>query len=67
MIGILGGMGPEATVDLFKKIFKAMPAEKDQEHLRIIVVNDSQVLKEQMRYCMGEQIQFQSLRKIFKF
>lgn len=43
VIGILGGMGPEATVDLFKKIIKATPAEKDQEHLRIIIVNDPQV------------------------
>jgi len=42
VIGILGGMGPEATVDLFKKIIKATPAEKDQEHLRIIIVNDPQ-------------------------
>lgn len=43
VIGILGGMGPEATVDLFKKIIKATPAEKDQEHLRIIIVNNPQV------------------------
>ncbi len=43
IIGILGGMGPEATVDLFKKIIKATPAEKDQEHLRSIIVNDPQV------------------------
>ena len=43
VIGILGGMGPEATVDLFKKILKVTPAEKDQDHLRIIIVNDPQV------------------------
>lgn len=32
VIGILGGMGPEATIDLFYKIIKSTPAEKDQDH-----------------------------------
>ena len=32
-IGILGGVGPYATVDLFLKIIKATPAQKDQDHL----------------------------------
>ncbi len=36
-IGVLGGMGPEATADLFSKIIKATPAEKDQDHLRVII------------------------------
>jgi aspartate racemase len=37
VIGIIGGMGPEATVDLFRKIVEATPAKKDQEHLRILI------------------------------
>ncbi len=37
VIGILGGMGPEATVDLFRKIVEATPATRDQEHLRILI------------------------------
>lgn len=37
VIGILGGMGPEATVDCFAKIIKNTPAAKDQDHLRIII------------------------------
>gem|GEM_PF-244694 len=37
IVGIIGGMGPEATVDLFKKIIKATPAQKDQDHLHILV------------------------------
>jgi aspartate racemase len=36
-IGIIGGIGPEATIDLFKKIVKATPARIDQEHLRILI------------------------------
>jgi aspartate racemase len=37
VIGIIGGMGPEATVDLFRKIVEATPAKRDQEHLRILI------------------------------
>jgi aspartate racemase len=37
IIGIIGGLGPEATVDLFRKIIKATPAQYDQEHLRVII------------------------------
>jgi aspartate racemase len=42
-VGILGGMGPEATADLFLKIIKATPAKKDQDHLRIIVDDNPQI------------------------
>lgn len=42
-IGILGGMGPEATADLFLKIIRATPADKDQEHLRVIIDNNPQI------------------------
>ena len=42
-VGILGGMGPEATGDLFLKIVKSTPAQRDQEHLRIIVDNNPQI------------------------
>jgi aspartate racemase len=37
IIGIVGGMGPEATADLFLKIIRATPARCDQEHLRVII------------------------------
>jgi aspartate racemase len=43
IIGILGGMGPEATIDLFYKIVKFTPAEKDQDHLRIIIDNNPKI------------------------
>ncbi len=43
IIGILGGMGPEATIDLFYKIIKFTPAEKDQDHLRIIIDNNPKI------------------------
>lgn len=40
VVGILGGMGPEATISLFEKIVSLTPADCDQDHLRIIVNND---------------------------
>lgn len=43
IIGIIGGMGPEATVDLMYKIIKATPAKTDQEHLRMLVDNNPQI------------------------
>lgn len=39
-IGILGGMGPGATVYLFDLIVKLTRVEKDQEHIPVIVYNN---------------------------
>ena len=36
-VGILGGMGPEATLDCFGQIIKNTPAKTDQEHLRVVI------------------------------
>ena len=36
-IGILGGMGPEATLDCFAKIIKNTTAQRDQDHLRVVI------------------------------
>ena len=41
--GIIGGMGPEATVDLLARIIRATPARDDQDHIRTIVDNNPQV------------------------
>ncbi len=42
-IGILGGVGPFATADLFQKLVKASPAKKDQEHPHTIIDNACQI------------------------
>lgn len=39
-IGIMGGMGPMATVDLMRKIIMATPARCDQEHIPMLVDNN---------------------------
>ena len=41
-IGIVGGMGPLATVDLFRKIVVHTKAACDQDHLRILIENRSE-------------------------
>ncbi len=42
-IGILGGMGPMATCDLMKKIIENTEASCDQEHVRIVVDNNTNI------------------------
>ena len=43
IIGIIGGMGPEATIDLVQKIVDHTPAKKDQDHIHIIVDNNPKI------------------------
>ncbi|MCK5517236.1 MAG: aspartate/glutamate racemase family protein [Desulfobulbaceae bacterium] len=43
IVGILGGMGPEATVDLMQRIIHLTPALDDIDHIRCIVDNNPKV------------------------
>ncbi len=42
-VGVLGGMGPDATVDFMSKVILATPAAKDQDHLRMLVDSNPHV------------------------
>lgn len=42
-VGMIGGLGPAATVDLYDKIVKATPAKNDQEHIRVVVEQNPQI------------------------
>lgn len=42
-LGIFGGMGPEAAIDLQTKILRLTPAGKDQEHLPVVIWNVPQI------------------------
>ena len=42
-IGIIGGMGPEATLLLMQRIMKATPASDDADHVPMFVDNNPQV------------------------
>ncbi len=41
-VGLIGGLGPAATVDLYDKIVKATPAKTDQEHIKLVVEQNPQ-------------------------
>jgi aspartate racemase len=43
VLGVLGGMGPAATLDFLAKIQAYTPAERDQDHIRVIVDINPQV------------------------
>jgi aspartate racemase len=43
VIGVLGGMGPEATVLLFQRILENTQAARDQEHARILIDNNPKI------------------------
>jgi len=42
-VGILGGMGPEATLLLMQKVLQAVPAQDDADHVPLIVHQNPQV------------------------
>jgi aspartate racemase len=43
VVGVLGGMGPAATLDFFARVLALTPAKTDQEHIRLIIDSNSQV------------------------
>lgn len=42
-VGILGGMGPLATCDLYEKITRATPAASDQDHLHVLIDSNTDI------------------------
>lgn len=42
-VGIIGGMGPMATVDMFRKLVEHTQAQVDAEHIHIIIDNYPQI------------------------
>ena len=52
-VGVLGGMGSDATVDFMSRVVRATPADKDQDHLRILVDNNPQVPNRQEALLRG--------------
>lgn len=53
ILGIMGGMGPAATCDIYNKIIQLTPATCDQEHLHIIIDSNSQI-PDRTRYICGD-------------
>ncbi len=42
-IGIIGGMGPLATVNLYSRIVERTKAQKDQEHIHVIIDSNNNI------------------------
>lgn len=47
LIGVLGGMGPLATVDFLHKLVEECPASRDQEHVPVLAWNVPQIADRQ--------------------
>jgi aspartate racemase len=43
VVGIIGGMGPEATVDLMRRIIAKTPARDDEDHIHLIVESNPKI------------------------
>lgn len=41
--GVIGGMGPEATVEFFRRLVAATPAQDDADHLHVLIDNNPKV------------------------
>ncbi|HTT98194.1 MAG TPA: amino acid racemase [Rhizomicrobium sp.] len=42
-VGVIGGMGPEATVEFLRRIVAATPANDDQDHIHVLVDNNPKI------------------------
>jgi aspartate racemase len=42
-VGVVGGVGPAATVDFMQKIVRNTPATRDQDHIKLLVEQNPQI------------------------
>ena len=42
-IGVVGGVGPAATVDFIEKVIKNTPAARDQDHIKLVVEHNPKI------------------------
>jgi aspartate racemase len=43
IVGVIGGMGPEATVEFMRRLIAAVPAKDDADHVHVIADNNPKV------------------------
>ena len=53
MIGIVGGMGPYAGIDLVKKIFDLTNASSDQDHIPVAMISTPHLIEDRTKYLTG--------------
>jgi aspartate racemase len=54
VIGVVGGVGPYAGIDLVKKIFDQTLATKDQDHLPVILFSLSADIEDRTAFLLGQ-------------
>ena len=63
LIGVLGGMGPLATVDFMHKLVQDMPAQRDQDHVPVVAWNVAQIPDRQDYLAGGPVSPFPAMRE----
>ena len=61
IVGVLGGMGPDATLDFMSKVVSLTPAKRDQDHIQMLVnhnptVPDRQIDTPEQRQAVEEAL-----------
>ena len=54
MIGIVGGVGPHAGLDLMKKVFDNSQAASDQEHVDALLFSLPSGINDRTEYLLGK-------------
>jgi aspartate racemase len=57
MIGIVGGVGPLAGLDIFKKIIEETVATKDQEHVPVVLSSQPHRIADRTAFLLGKENQ----------
>jgi aspartate racemase len=52
-LGVVGGVGPAATVDFLQKVVRSTPAKRDQDHLQMVVEQNPQI-PDRTEHLVGE-------------
>lgn len=56
-IGIVGGVGPLAGLDLFRKIIEETPAQRDQDHLAVILSSQPERISDRTAFLKDPTLQ----------
>jgi aspartate racemase len=66
VIGIIGGMGPQATADLYLKIIKETKASIDQEHFHVIIDSNPKIPDRTKAILYNEESPFDAIVEMGK-
>ncbi len=54
-LGIIGGMGPQATVEFYQMVVRHTAAQTDQEHIETVILSDTQIADRTSAILSGEE------------